>query len=82
MQHWNFNVERQFGSRSVLEVADVDVVNARRIQQPFEQDRFRVCILLHVAVIIEMVLRQVRHRGHAECTAFQPSLVERVRRRF
>ncbi len=39
MQHWNFNIERQFGSRSVLEVAYVGskgtkLLTARDINQP------------------------------------------------
>ena len=66
--------------RLVVDERDRDA--ARAIDQLLEQDRLGVRVALHVAVIVQVVLRQVRHGRHAERAARDSSLRQRVRGRF
>ena len=77
-------IARRADARQARGLDDVDVINggATARQQLFEQPHLRREVSFHVAVIIEMVARQVGESRSLDRHAVETELIETVARRF
>jgi hypothetical protein len=72
-----FRIDGQLAAEGV-----VDVDHARLQVRTCEQARLRVAVVLHAAVVVEVVARQVGERGGPKAHGADARLIERVRGHF